>query len=57
MRVLGIDPAKEIASKASLDGVETIPKFFSKELAERLKVRFGPANFITSHNKQCILFL
>jgi SAM-dependent methyltransferase len=48
--VLGIDPAREIASTASARGIETIPQFFTAELAaELLRVR-GPATIVTANN-------
>ena len=50
MRVLGIDPATEIAESASINGVETIANFFSLDLATKLRNKFGAASFITSHN-------
>ena len=50
MRVLGIDPATEIARRATESGVETIGDFFSYELAIRLAEQHGPAAFVTSHN-------
>jgi hypothetical protein len=50
MRVLGIDPAIEIAEKATKAGIETIPDFFSYELAQNLLSSYGPAKYITSHN-------
>jgi hypothetical protein len=50
LKVLGIDPATEIAIKASENGVETIADFFSHDLAIKLRKIYGPASFITSHN-------
>jgi SAM-dependent methyltransferase len=50
MRVVGIDPATSIAERATAAGIETIPTFFSHDLALELRSRFGPARFITSHN-------
>jgi SAM-dependent methyltransferase len=50
MKVLGVDPAREIAARASASGIETIGDFFSEELATRLRDEYGPAAFITSHN-------
>ena len=49
-RVLGVDPATEIAEGATASGIETVPEFFSYELAVRLRRDYGPANLITSHN-------
>jgi SAM-dependent methyltransferase len=50
MKVLGIDPATEIATRATAAGVETLPDFFRLELAEKLRAERGPARLITSHN-------
>ena len=48
--VLGIDPATDIARKASDEGIETIPDFFSLQKARQLRNQRGPATLITSHN-------
>jgi len=50
MKVIGVDPAIDIAKKASEDGIETIADFFSYELAINLNKKYGPAKYITSHN-------
>jgi SAM-dependent methyltransferase len=50
MTVLGIDPATEIAARATASGIETIPDFFNLEVATRLRSARGPARLITSHN-------
>jgi len=50
MRVLGVDPATQIARRATEAGIETIGDFFSEELARRLRKEYGPAALITSHN-------
>lgn len=50
MKVLGIDPAKEIAQKATKAGIETVDSFFSYDLALKLREKYGAANYITSHN-------
>jgi C-methyltransferase-like protein/putative zinc binding protein/methyltransferase family protein len=49
-QVLGIDPAVEIASRASEQGIETISDFFGVRMACRLLEERGPAHLITSHN-------
>ena len=48
--VLGIDPAIDIARRASNEGVETIPDFFSLQKAQHVRRQRGPAALITSHN-------
>ncbi len=50
LKVVGIDPAKKIAKKASANGIETIGDFFSYNLALKLREKYGPAKYITSHN-------
>ena len=40
MRVLGIDPAREIARRATESGIETVADFFTVELAYRI-----PSNY------------
>lgn len=50
MRVVGVDPATDIAEKATASGIETVAAFFSLAEAKKLRDRFGPAGFITSHN-------
>ncbi|CAK8711773.1 SAM-dependent methyltransferase [Candidatus Electronema halotolerans] len=50
MKVVGVDPALEIAGRATESGIETVGDFFSCELARRLRDKYGPAGFITSHN-------
>ena len=37
MKVVGIDPAKEIAKKAIEDGIETVVDFFSYNIAVDLR--------------------
>ena len=50
MKVVGVDPAKEIAKKASEEGIETVAEFFGYDLAVELYNKYGAANYITSHN-------
>jgi hypothetical protein len=49
-RVLGIDPAEEIARLATLSGIETIPDFFTLKLAGFLRKKYGPATVVTANN-------
>ena len=49
-RVLGIDPAVEIARRASADGIETLPEFLSSELAERIRRERGAADLVVANN-------
>jgi SAM-dependent methyltransferase len=50
MRTLGIDPAREIAQKATDSGIETLPEFFTSDLAERIRPDFGSAAIVTANN-------
>lgn len=49
-RVLGVDPAKEIALRATAAGIETIPDFFTPSLARFVKKRYGQAAIVTANN-------
>jgi hypothetical protein len=48
--VLGIDPAKEIARRATESGIETIPELMSMELASRIRQQHGPAQVVFVFN-------
>jgi SAM-dependent methyltransferase len=48
--VLGIDPARKIAEKASARGIETIAGFFTSALAEKIKSSHGRARVICANN-------
>ncbi len=48
--VLGVDPAENIANIAKKNGINTIPEFFSSNLARKIKNEYGLADLITSHN-------
>ena len=50
MRVLGIDPAENIARVANESGIETLPDFFGLPLAERLVRERGPAQVVAANN-------
>jgi SAM-dependent methyltransferase len=49
-RVLGVDPAHDIAAQASADGIETINGFFSSAMAGDIRCRHGAASVITANN-------
>lgn len=49
-QVLGIDPAKEIAKKATAAGIETIPELMSLPLAEKIRRERGPAQVVCMFN-------
>lgn len=49
-KILGIDPAKNIAKVANEQGIETIADFFGKDKVEKLIKKYGKAGIITSNN-------
>jgi len=50
MRVLGVDPAREIARSATASGIETLPTFFTDDLASQILNEGVPATIITANN-------
>jgi SAM-dependent methyltransferase len=50
MRVLGIDPAIDIAQKATQAGIPTIPDFFRNEITDQILAEHGPAQLIIANN-------
>ena len=50
MRVIGVDPATNIAERAIENGVETVADFFDYDLAVGLREKYGAAKFLTSQN-------
>ena len=50
MRVLGIDPAVELARRATDAGLETLPEYFSAGLAEKILDLYGAATIVTANN-------
>jgi SAM-dependent methyltransferase len=48
--VLGVDPARSIAAAATGAGIETIPEFFTPELAARIRRERGPARLVIANN-------
>ncbi len=49
-QVLGIDPAKNISSNASKNGIETITDFFTSELSKKITKEYKKASIITANN-------
>jgi SAM-dependent methyltransferase len=49
-RVLGIDPATEIARQATQSGIETIPELMSLRLAREVREKHGPAHVVCMFN-------
>jgi SAM-dependent methyltransferase len=50
MSVLGVEPAAHIAAQATANGVKTIDKFFTLELAKQIIAEHGHARLITANN-------
>lgn len=50
MQVLGIDPARQIASDATRRGIETLPEFFDLALARTLKAQGWQASLVAANN-------
>lgn len=50
MKILGIDPAENLAEKANQEGIETICALFTKELAAKIRKDRGQAQIITATN-------
>lgn len=49
-KVLGVEPAREIARQATTSGVETWPEFFDSNLAGKIKTDVGQAKIVTMNN-------
>lgn len=49
-RVLGVEPAANLARVANERGLETLPAFFSSAVARRIALEHGPANVIVANN-------
>lgn len=50
MRVLGIDPAAEVAKMATERGVETVIAYFDPSVARKVREERGPAAIVTANN-------
>ncbi len=50
IRVLGIEPAKNIAKIANAEHIETISQFFSIPLAKQIAQQHGPTDLVTATN-------
>lgn len=50
MKVLGIDPAENLASEANAAGIPTLAEFFTAARAARIKEEYGTFDLITANN-------
>lgn len=50
MKVLGIDPARNIADQATANGIPTIPEFFDENLARELVRHHGNPAMVVANN-------
>ena len=50
LRVLGVDPARDVAKLANQQGVETLNTFFCAELADEIHRVRGPVAILTANN-------
>jgi hypothetical protein len=49
-RILGVEPALNIAEAAVADGIPTLPEFFSEATARRIREEYGPAAVVVGTN-------
>lgn len=49
-RVAGVDPATDIAARASAEGVPTIAEYFTPSVVGRIREENGPAKLVTANN-------
>ncbi len=49
-RVIGIEPARNIAAVANQAGIETRAQFFDSKLAGELRLQYGPARLVIARN-------
>jgi SAM-dependent methyltransferase len=50
LKVLGIDPAQNIAAKANKDGIETLAEFFNLDIARQVNAKYGPADIVVANH-------
>lgn len=50
LRILGVDPARDIAADATASGIRTIPEFFTSKLARGVEQEHGRAKLIVANN-------
>lgn len=50
IQVLGVDPAVEIAKKATKNGITTLPEFLTTTIANKIVKKYGLANVVCANN-------
>jgi hypothetical protein len=50
IKVLGVEPARNIAEMANLNGIETITEFFGIDSAREIRAAYGEPNLIIANN-------
>ena len=50
LKVLGVDPAKNISDDANENGIPTINKFFDNEVSNQIQYQYGKANLVVANN-------
>jgi SAM-dependent methyltransferase len=50
VKVIGVDPARNLAERANAAGIPTIPEFFTPSLAERIVAEHGPATAVCANH-------
>jgi SAM-dependent methyltransferase len=50
MKVLGIDPAREIGRRATEAGIPTLTAYFTSDLGKTIRAEHGPASVIIANN-------
>jgi len=48
--VVGVDPAVEIAQRATAGGIPTLPEYFTPEVAAQIRAEYGRAAILTANN-------
>lgn len=49
-RVLGVDPARNVARRATKEGILTLPHFFNVKIAKQIVKKYGKAKVIAANN-------
>ena len=50
MRVLGVDPARNVAKRATKEGIPTLPHFFNTKVAKQIAKKYGRGKVIAANN-------